>query len=182
MKLFACAVALALCFPFGSIAEKPKVGRPMIQAIEKTLEPQLARLWPDDPLSVVGIPEGMYINGYGAVFSTEVNLAPAAAITPFHQTISKEEVERTHHKKLERMARFKAAMEDMLMSSAASLDPVPADEQITLGVSFFYWYWEDTTGLPAQVVMHAPKKALVMVKSGLADRSTLASALSVQEF
>ena len=67
-------------------------------------------------------------------------------------------------------------------ASAASLDPVPPDEQITIGISLYNWYWEDTTGLPAQIVMHAPKRLLVQVKSGMADKSKLAAALSVQEF
>ena len=182
MKLYALAVALSLSLPVGSIADKPKVNRPMIAALEKSFENQLAKLWPDDPVSVIGVPQGLYINGYGAVFTAQVNLAPAPGITPFHQTNTKEDVARTHHKKLERLPRLREAMQDMLLASAASLDPVPADEQVALGISLYNWYWEDTAGLPAQIVMHAPKRVLVQVKSGLANKSALASAISVQEF
>ena len=34
--------------------------------------------WPDDPVAVIGLTQGAYIDGYGAVFMSEVNLAPAA--------------------------------------------------------------------------------------------------------
>ena len=182
MRLLACTIALAIALPAGSIADKPKISRPMIAALEQSFENQLVKLWPDDPASIIGIPQGLYISGYGVVFTSQVNLAPAPGITPFHQTNSKEDVARTHQKKIARLPRLKEVMQDMLLASAASLDPVPPDEQITIGISLYNWYWEDTTGLPAQIVMHAPKRLLVQVKSGLADKSKLAAALSVQEF
>lgn len=181
MKFIVVATAFAL-LPFGSAADKPGVGRPMIASVEKNLENHLLKLWPDDPVSIVGIPEGVYINGYGVVFISQVNLAPAPGITPFHQTISKDDVTRTHQKKLDRLPKLKEAMQEMLLNSAASMDTVPADDQVTLGISLFHWYWEDTTGLPAQIVMHAPKRTLIMVKSGQVNRATLASAVTVQEF
>jgi hypothetical protein len=163
-------------------AEKPRVSRAAVAAVEKTLDNRLGGLWPDDPLMVVGLTQGVYISGYGVVFTGEVNIAPAAGISPFHQTITKEEVARIHDKKLQRLAKLKDAMEDMLLSSAASLDAVPAEEQIAIAVSLFYWHWENTAGLPAQIVMRAPKRTLVMVKAGLADRSVLTSTLAVEEF
>ena len=86
MKLYALAVVLSLVLPVGSSADKPKVNRPMIAAVEKNFETQLAKLWVDDPVSIIGVPQGLYINGYGAVFTAQVNLAPAPGITPFHQT------------------------------------------------------------------------------------------------
>jgi len=155
------------------------VSRPALMSAEKNFEARVGKLWPDDPVAFWIFPQSMYINGFGAVFSAQVNLAQGPGISPFHPSVSKEEVERIHRKKMERMAIFRQTMEDVLLSSAASLDTVPADEQIALGVSFFYWNWEDTTGLPQQVVMRAPKKALI---SALADRSKLASITSVQEF
>jgi hypothetical protein len=175
MKLIAFAAAVALLLPAGSVADKPKITRAVIASVEKNFEGELMKLWPDDPVSIIGIPQGLYINGYGAVFTSQVNLAPAAGITPFHPTNTKEDVARTHHKKLERLPKLREAMQALLLSSAASLDTVPPEEQITVGVSLFYWYWEDTAGLPAQIVMHAPKRALV-------NKSTLASVVSVQEF
>ena len=133
----------------------------MIEAMQHGLDGKLRGVWPQDPAEVLGVSQGTYISGYGAVFLTEVNLAPATGISPFHPTIKPEEVVRTHDKKLQRMAALRTTMRAMLMDSARSLDAVPPDEQVAVGISLFYWTWENHDGLPAQIVMHAPRKALL---------------------
>ena len=182
MRTLAIASLLLCALPCGSLADKPKVSRAMIKAMEDSFDKRLQGIWPEDPAGVLGLTQGTYINGYGAVFVSEVNLAPTAGISPFHPAITKDEYVRIHDKKLSRLPRLKAAMQEMLLNSAGSLDSVPAKEQIAVGVTLFYWYGENTDGLPAQIVMHAPKQALVSVKSGLADKATLATALIVEEF
>src|SRR5262249_5316405 len=147
--------SLLLCaLPAGSLADKSKVTRSMIQAMEASIDNQLSKLWPDDPAKVVGLTQGAYIGGSGAVFMSELDLAPGASITPFHQTLSRDEMTRLHDKKLTRLPKLKEAMQNMLQSSAASLDSVPADEQVALGITLFYWRGENTEGLPQQIVMH----------------------------
>jgi len=182
MRTIAIASFLLCSLPIGSMADKSKVSRGAIQAIEANMDGHLTKLWPDDPMLVMGLTQGAYINGFGAVFMSEVNLAPGAGITPFHQTIGKDELTRMHDKKLTRLPKLKEAMQDMLLNSASSLDSVPANEQITLGITLFYWHGENTEGLPAQIVMHAQRRALVNAKTGIADKSTLATAVTVDQF
>jgi len=170
----AAIVALLLCaLPAGSMADKPKVNRAMIEAMEHSMDRKLSGLWPADPVEVVGLTQGAYIDGYGAIFMGEVNMAPAAGITPFHPTVKPDEIKRTRDKKLQRMAQLKTAMREMLVDSARSLDAVPADEQVAVGISLFYWTWENREGLPAQIVMHAPRKALL--QSSDAGQAPIAS-------
>jgi hypothetical protein len=172
----AIIVSLLLCaLPAGSMADKPKVTRTMLEAMEKSVDGKLQNLYGADPAEIVGVTQGAYINGYGAVFMSEVNLAPATGISPFHPTLKPEEIKRTHDKKVQRMAALRNAMREILIDSAASLDTVPADEQVAVGVSLFYWTWENREGLPAQIVMHAPKKLLLQAKAGTADKGAIAS-------
>ncbi len=166
----AAVALLALCALPG-VADAPKVNRGMIEAMQQSLDNKLSRLWPQDPAEVIGLTQGTYIQGYGAIFLSEVNLAPAAGISPFHPTVSADEVRRTHEKKVQRMAALRGAMRAMLVDSARSLDSVPADEQVAVGLSLFYWKWENHDGLPAQIVMHAPRKALLQS----ADQASIAS-------
>jgi hypothetical protein len=168
----ALVALLALCALPG-VAEGPKVNRGMIEAMEHSLDSKLSGLWPQDPAEVLGLSQGTYIQGYGAIFLGEVNLAPAAGISPFHPTVSADEIRRTHEKKVQRMAAIRTAMRAMLVDSARSLDSVPADEQVAVGLSLFYWKWENRDGLPAQIVMHAPRKALV--QSASAEQASIAS-------
>jgi hypothetical protein len=161
MKVAAISLLLLCALPVGSMADKPRVNRGMIASMEKSLDRKVLGLWPQDPVEMVGLSQGTYIQGYGAVFLGEVNLAPAPGISPFHQTVTADEIRRTHEKKLQRMAALRTAMRAMLTDSARSLDTVPADEQVAVGLSLFYWTWENREGLPAQIVMHAPRKALL---------------------
>ncbi len=48
-----------------------------------------------------------------------------------------------------------------LADTAASLDPVAANEQVVISVSLTRYQWEDTTGLPAQITMQGEKKKLM---------------------
>jgi hypothetical protein len=170
----AAVVLLALCaLPAGSLADNPKVTRGMIEAMQQSLDNKLSGLWPQDPAEVIGLSQGAYIRGYGAVFLGEVNLAPAAGISPFHPTVSADEVRRTHEKKVQRMAAIRTAMRAMLVDSARSLDSLPTDEQVAVGLSLFYWKWENRDGLPAQIVMHAPRK--VLLQSASAEQASIAS-------
>src|SRR5258708_23793001 len=182
MRTVAIASLLLCALPIGSMADKSKVSRAAIQAIEGNMDSHLMKLWPDDPMQVLGLTQGAYINGFGAVCMSEVNLAPGAGITPFHQTITKDELTRMHDKKLTRLPKLKDAMQEMLLNSASSLDSVPASEQITLGITLFYWLGENTEGLPAQVVMRAPTRGLGNVKTGMAAKSTATAAVTVCQF
>jgi hypothetical protein len=166
MKTLLIATVLLSALPAGSMADGPKVNRGMIAAMQHSMDLKVAALWPQDPAEVLGVSQGAYIRGYGAVFLGEVNLAPATGISPFHQSVNADEIRRTHEKKLQRMAALKSAMRAMLTDSARSLDSVPPDEQVVVGLSLFYWTWENREGLPAQIVMHAPRKALLQAGNG----------------
>jgi hypothetical protein len=148
------------------MADSPKVNRTMIESMERSLDRKMAELWPPDPVEVLGLSQGVYVQGYGAIFLAEVNAAPTTAgASPFSPTVSADQIKRTHEKKVQRMGAIRSKMRAMLVDSARSLDSLPADEQIAVGVSFFYWRWEQREGLPSQIVMHAPRKTLLQAAS-----------------
>ena len=121
MRTLPIAGILLSALTAGSMADGPKVSRTMMEAMEHSLDGKLKGIWPQDPAEVVGVPQGTYIRGYGAVFLGEVNLAPAAGISPFHPTISPDEVTRTHDKKVQRMAALRSTMRTMLLPSSVAL-------------------------------------------------------------
>src|ERR1700733_15910905 len=107
MRIGAGALMMLCALPGGAMADSPKadapkVNRGMIEAMQHSLDNKLSGLWPQDPAEVIGLSQGTYIQGYGAVFLGEVNLAPAAGISPFHPSVNADEVRRTHEKKLQR--------------------------------------------------------------------------------
>ena len=63
--------------------------------------------------------------------------------------------------------------------AAASLDPVPADDQVTLVVYLPAHEWEDVSGMPGQITFRGKKKALIDAKR--AGVAALAQAVTITE-
>jgi hypothetical protein len=180
MKLAFMVALAALTVQAASRADTDvKIDRAAFSKVSESVDNGFRSLWPDYPLELVGVTHAVYIRGYGAVLTGEVNLAPGLNVTPFHPKITKEDLTRTHQKKVERMPGLRAAMQDLLVKSAADLRDVPDNEEVAIAVSLFYWNWEDKTGLPEQIVMHASKKALL---AGGKDKSQLVSALRIEQY
>ena len=137
MRRALAAVALGVCAIWAGFAAAPRVKRPALAAMERSFDGRLEKLGAEDSFMLLGNTRGVYLEGYGAVFTAEVNLFQGPTITPFRQSISKEDVTRVHARKVQQLPGLKRKMREMLSDSAASLDTVPANERIALGVSLF---------------------------------------------
>src|SRR5271154_313341 len=122
-------------------ANAPRVGRATLVSVENNLNDRIKKLWDDNPFLLLGDTRGVYLENYGAVFTAEVNLVlnPTSLM---HANVSKEEVVKFHQKKLDRIPLLKKALRDALVATAASLDTVPPDEQITIVAFLPNHSWE----------------------------------------
>jgi len=73
-------------------------------------------------------------------------------------------------------------MRDMMVSSATNLKSMPLEEQVVVGVNLFYQSWEDTTGLPSQIVMQTQRKTLTDFEAGRIKAEALQAAIREQVF
>ncbi len=163
--------------------QKPLVSRAALAALEKNFDQRIyQRFGVDDPMDLLGTTRGVYLDGFGALFTAELSLVLAPTITPFRPTISKDQAARLRERKLARLPALKQTMLDMMVTSAANLKEVPLEEQIVVGVSLQYYSWEDTAGLPGQILMQAQRKTLVGFESGRLTRAQLDAAVRVSEF
>jgi hypothetical protein len=109
-----------------------------------------------DPCVVRGPSRGLYVNGLGVVFTAEVELAGTPGLHGLFGTQSQvgpEEKGRYHKIKMERLPVLEQRMRDIVGSLAASPALKLADnEQVVVSVRLWYQRWEDTTGLPGQIV------------------------------
>ena len=144
-----------------SAADSPRVSRAALSIAEKSLDDRIKTLWEDNPLALVGSTRGIYLEGYGAVFTAEVSPI-SGPLALFHgANYSKEEKDRYFKKRKERVPQLISAMKEKLVSSAAALDPVLPDEQIVIAVVLDHNVWEDVTGLPSQVMVQSTKRKLL---------------------
>src|SRR5580698_11100542 len=115
-----CAAAIA--------ASTPRVSGNVLKAVELSLDDRIKSLWPENPFSIIRLTRGLYLDGYGAVFTVDVS--PVLSTTSMmHPTVTKDEVVKAHKIRGERIAELRTAMRLAVADAAASLDPVPADDQ-----------------------------------------------------
>ena len=175
------AVVLLLCSGLlFAEAATARVSRASLLAVERSFDARVERIDPADAFYLLGNTRGIYLEGYGAVFTAEINLVASATVSPFRPAFTKKELASLRQKKTDRIIVLKEQMRSALIAAGAGLDQVPPHEQVVFGVSIFYFNWEDSAGLPRQVIMQAPRKVLVEANKG--NTAQLEAAVRVQEF
>ncbi|MDR3699476.1 MAG: hypothetical protein P4L56_07570 [Candidatus Sulfopaludibacter sp.] len=110
-----------------------------------------------NPLQVFGLTQGLYVPGFGAVFTAKVELATSNILPMFHPgQITAAEKATLHDRKIKHLDVLRKQMSAMMAASAKDLDLGPND-QIVLAVRLLYQGWEDRSGLPEQIVMKADR-------------------------
>jgi len=144
-------------------SDAPRVPRTTLAAAEKSLDNRFSGLWSDNPFIMLGPTRGVYLEGYGAVFTAEVNLVAGPQISIIMQSATKQSIAEHRQKKLARIPELKKAMAKALADTAASpeMAAVPPDEQIVLVAFLSHFPWEDLTGVPSQIMMQSSKKKLM---------------------
>lgn len=125
-----------------------------------------------DPIDVLGDTRGIYLDGYGAVFTTELSPIYTPGLSPFQPNISEQYKAKVRQRKLARLPVVERLMNSMLQAAAKDLAAVPDDQQIVVIVNFAYLPYEDTSGLPGQMVVKATRRAIL---SGTQIQATVAN-------
>ena len=76
-------------------SDAPRVPRTTLAAAEKSLDNRFAGLWNDNPFIMLGPTRGVYLEGYGAVFTAEVNLVAGPQIGILTPSMTKQSIART---------------------------------------------------------------------------------------
>jgi len=114
-----------------------------------------------DPIDVLGNTRGIYLDSFGAVFTTELSPVLTPGLNPFQPNISEQDKAKVRQRKLDRLPAVERLMNSMLQSVAKELLAVPDDQQIVVAVNFVYLPYEDTSGLPGQMVVKSTRRAIL---------------------
>ncbi len=156
--------------------------RDQIAAAEQVVDQRFQAVGTDTPMAVLGNSRGAYIEGYGVVFSVQVNIAPVGNVNPFRRAYSDEEIHQINIRKRQRIETLEQRTRELLVELSASIPGLPANEKIAIAVSLFHFAWEDLTALPKQMVMAAAKSVLAQAKSGALPLADLRSRLNIRYF
>jgi len=163
LKRFLVPFLLLVIAASAIAGDTPRVPRNTLAATEKKLDDSFTKLWSDNPFVVLGRTRGVYLEGYGAVFTAEVNLVAGPIIGLMLPPMTKQDIATHKQRKIARIPELKKALEKALADTAASpeMAVVPPDQQIVLVAFLSHFPWEDLEGLPAQIMMQGSKKKLM---------------------
>ena len=128
--------------------------------LERRFDGMLVGMVPDanDPVEIMGNTRGLHLEGYGVVFTAEVSLVTTPGLSPFQVQIPKEVAERVRNKRLDRLPELRKMMKEMLHLMAMTFSmQIPADQQMVLGIRLYTAAWENSAGMPAQILMRATR-------------------------
>lgn len=188
-KIGAVAIAAALAVaPAARAASRQTAGagdkalRAAIKTAERRIDGRIQQVTSNAPFVLLGTTRGAYLAGYGVVFTLEVNLVPVAPISPFRPAYSQQEIQNLNRQKREKLGALETNMRQLLIEQGAALTQVPSAEKIAIVVSLFNFNWEDTAGLPSQIVMQATRQALLELQRTHAGAEAQERAIEVREF
>jgi tetrahydromethanopterin S-methyltransferase subunit B len=130
-----------------------------IAKLEAGFEDSIKTLDPKDPFVLLGACSGIYVKGYGVVFTTPLDLISTPRVTPFAQVISKAQADRVRESKIAHLPLLKDALRNSLLEAARTLTSLPENETIVVAARLFYLDWENRTNLPSQIVLRATRQA-----------------------
>ncbi len=155
--------------------------RDEMAAVERSMYDKLLKFHVEAPADVLGLPRGIYVDGFGAVFTAEMSPLMTPGISPFRPVMTKEQIAKIRAAKEQRMPEVRVMMRQMMVDAAATLDRLPKDERIMIGFILFYNQWEDRGKMPRVITMQAEKAALLEVAANRATLESLAKAIQVRE-
>src|SRR5579883_2519660 len=84
----------------------PRVSRGTLAEMEKSIDKTISSLWQDNAYLLLGSTRGVYLDGYGAVFTAEVNLVPNP-ISLMNTRLTPADIAKFHQTKVERVGMLK---------------------------------------------------------------------------
>jgi hypothetical protein len=125
---------------------------------EMMVDHAIQRKWAEDPLILIGGTRAFYVDGFGVVMTTELNLVTGPSVNPFNPTLSPETKANYRKRKLERLPQLRDLMSTTVQEAKSRFPSLKDEEQIVLGVQLYRYSWEDPTGLPSQIVYRSAKR------------------------
>src|SRR5579872_7538157 len=117
---------------------RPAITRQLLRPAEDLFNLKLATFNQADPVYLLGATRGVYLPGFGAVFTVELDLVQSPTINPFQKEISPEQAASIYARKQKQLPLLKKAMTEQLIECAKSMEAVPANEQVVIVVRLDY--------------------------------------------
>ncbi|HXJ42382.1 MAG TPA: hypothetical protein VNH18_24085 [Bryobacteraceae bacterium] len=168
----------SVCF---AATESP-VSFASLRAVEASINDKM-RSNVNDPYDLLGTARGSYLDGYGVVFTVEMNLVLVSPLnlSPFKPSISEKEVATMHDRKSRKVEELKGEMRDLMVGASKTLTGLPATEHLTMEAFLFNYKWENSRNLPKRIILTAGKQQLLDAANKHLSAAEIAKIFDEQE-
>ena len=159
-----------------AVTLSPIININALEGYQRRFETQLLAQTPGQfPFEVLSASPGIHVQGVGLTLSSVVSLSYLEPAGPFRQPYTPKELATFRDRKLERVPILERTMREVMAdtANASEIDPLPPNERVILGVTLFYFKWENSDGLPRQIVMSAEKQQLLKARREKLDLATI---------
>ena len=128
-------------------------------------------------------PKGAYLEGYGAVFSTEASLYQIRLITPFsRRPYSQEELDQAHRAALERLERLKEGLRQAVAEHGSLLGQLKPDHTLAVIVHLFNGVADPRRPYPSQLIFKARAGSVSDYREGKITMEELVRQVRISQF
>lgn len=173
MRSLLLVATAALCFA----GTESRVSQQSIVAVEQSINEQFHANSPD-PYDLLGTARGTYLEGYGALFTVEIQLVYVSPPTPFRPKIPPAEIALIRERKLKKIPELRKTMQTLLANASSTLEGLQPGEHVAIETIIWIYSWENSAGLPHRIFMSAEKQKLRDARAGGVD---LASVIQEQD-
>ena len=184
--LLALGAALWLAVPQSqatAAGKKQAELKRQMQQLERAVNTSLQQAFGNRPFAVLQEPKSAYLAGFGVVVHAEVNLYPMRFISPFSRDpFSEKELKTERQQKQKRLQELQSRLRDLLLAESVGLTQLGAEENLAVVIHLFNP--RPYPEIPGQVVLQAPRKALLELQDGgrKPGSAGLARVISLRQF
>ena len=154
--------------------------RGQIEQFQAVIEDALRQ---DVRSAVLSAPKGAYLEGYGAVFSTEASLYRIRLITPFsRRPYSQEELDQAHRAALERLARLKQGLRQAVAEHGSLLGQLKPEHNVAVIVHLFNGVGDPSRPYPSQLIFKARAGSVSDYRQGKITMEELVRQVRISQF
>lgn len=133
--------------------------------------------------TVLSAPRGAYLEGYGAVFSTEASLYRIRPMTPFsRKPYSHQELEEAHQAALERLDRLKENLRRTVAEHGSLLEQLQPSHTLAVIVHLYNGVADPGRPYPSQLIFKASAGSVNDYRQGRITKDELAGQVRISQF
>ena len=133
--------------------------------------------------AVLSAPRGAYLEGYGAVFSTEASLYRIRPITPFSsRPYSRQELDQAYQAALDRVERLKVELRQTVAEHGSLLGQLKPDHTLAVIVHLYNGVGDPRRPFPSQLIFKARAGSVSDYRQGKITMEELVHQVRISQF